>query len=386
MSENRLQIAFLTSSDSRNKRTWSGMPYYMSKALERNVGNVDYLGPVNLRFSFFKGKVISFFCQKILKKRFDYFHSLSVAKSYAKIFSKKLNEKKYDLIFAPASSEIAYINTDIPIVYISDTTIELSRNYHKALTNLLECSYRQAIDIEKAVLKKATIISYPTSWAAKSAISDFNTPLEKIFVIPFGANIDESPSPEIAYSRKLTEKCRLFFLGVNWEEKGGTIAIDTLNALINMGIDAELTICGCVPYPKISHSKIKIIPFLDKNDEKQLRQLIELFINSDFLILPTRFEAYGLVICEASAFGLLSIASDTGGVSGVIKENVNGFLLSLDATGYKYAQKIASIFSDEKKYQSLAISSRKLYEEKLNWDSWALQIKSACEKIILNKK
>ena len=122
MTENILQIAFITSTDARDKRSWSGTHYFIAKALERNVGNVDYLGPVDLPFHFFIGKTISFLSQKFFKKRFDYTHSIPVARSYAKVFSKKLNKKKYDLIFAPASSsKVAFLETKIPIIYISNS-------------------------------------------------------------------------------------------------------------------------------------------------------------------------------------------------------------------------------------------------------------------------
>jgi hypothetical protein len=54
-----------------------------------------------------------------------------------------------------------------------------------------------------------------------------------------------------------------------------------------------------------------------------------------------------------------------------------------DATGERYAQKIISIVENRTVYDGLVRSSRKLYEEKLNWDAWGRAVapifKSAVE-------
>ncbi len=41
-------------------------------------------------------------------------------------------------------------------------------------------------------------------------------------------------------------------MGVNWERKGGRIAFNTFEKLNQMGIETELTVCGCTPALKAS--------------------------------------------------------------------------------------------------------------------------------------
>src|ERR1700748_2122068 len=41
-----LRIAYLTVNDPLDKRSWSGITYYLGQSLARNVGEVDFLGPV----------------------------------------------------------------------------------------------------------------------------------------------------------------------------------------------------------------------------------------------------------------------------------------------------------------------------------------------------
>ena len=65
--------------------------------------------------------------------------------------------------------------------------------------------------------------------------------------------------------------------------------------LEKLGINATLTVCGCTPPREFVHERMRVLPFLDKNDEKQRRQLDDLYLTSDFLFLPTRSEAFGMV-------------------------------------------------------------------------------------------
>lgn len=71
-----------------------------------------------------------------------------------------------------------------------------------------------------------------------------------------------------------------------------------------------------------------------------MKLLYDILYRSHFLILPTEFEAFGIVFCEASAYGMPSIAANVGGVSQPIREGKNGFLLSPNATAEEYAEKI----------------------------------------------
>jgi glycosyltransferase involved in cell wall biosynthesis len=307
---------------------------------------------------------------------------------YGKVFAKKLDGKDYDLIVAPASSsKIAFLKTDIPIIYISDTTFANMIDYYTSFSRLLDISKKQGHLIEKLAIEKSKFIIFPSEWAAYSAKNDYGVKENKIFVVPFGANIDEVPPRELIMNKKKNNVCKLLFLGVDWERKGGEIAFNTLLRLNEMGLESELTVCGCVPPKKFNHPKMKVIPFINKNDKKQYQTFQQILLNSDFLLLPTRAECYGIVFCEASAYGLPVVTTNTGGVSGAVKEGVNGFLLSVDADSDEYTMKIMELFSNDEKYISLVKSSRDLFEIKLNWDAWALEFKKIIiEKGLISKK
>ncbi|MBX3164404.1 MAG: glycosyltransferase family 4 protein [Bacteroidetes bacterium] len=378
----RLKIAYLTSSNPLDKKSWSGIHYHLFHSLIKQGCEAEYLGKPDVSFAVFIGRIKSFLAQKILRKRYDYGHSTFLSKQYAKYYTKKLREKKYDLIFAPAAStEIAFVKTNIPIVSLSDTTFLNMVNYYLNFTNLTQSSFSQGKKIEQSNLSKSAAILYPSAWAANSAMKDFNISSEKINIIPWGANLEDIPSADSVLNKTKSETCRLLFLGVDWERKGGEIAFNALLELNNMNIDTTLLVCGCVPPEKFKHEKMRVISFINKNNPEQRKDLNDILLNTDFLILPSKAECFGVVFCEASAYAIPSITSDTGGIEGAVKNNSNGFRLPANATGLDYAKKISEIFKDKTAFENLKQSSRKLYETDLNWEAWAKKAKAVFEKV-----
>lgn len=354
----------------------------MGEALQKHCGEVHYIGPIKTTREFC-AKVFNRLTVFLLGKRFGYMQSFFVAKKYAEIARKRIAIVQPDLIFAPAASaEIALLETGLPIVYCSDATFSSAQNYNPFFSNLLKVSVQEGMKIENLALQKASLVLYPTAWAAKSASDDYKIALQKIHIIPYGANLEGLPDKETALNRKKTGKCRLLFLGVNWQWKGGEIAFETLLELEKMGLDAELVVCGCRPPKPFRHERMVVIPFLNKNNTAERQKIFDLFLASDFLLLPTRTEAFGIVFCEANAFGLPAIATDTGGVSGVIENGKNGFLLPMEARGAEYARLIYQIYQDDRRYDALVLSSRATFEERLNWDAWGKSVKKLIEHIL----
>ena len=290
----------------------------------------------------------------------------------AQIASKRLASRSFDVIIAlSGATELAFLQTHTPTVLIEDANFALLRDYHAHFSSLLGSSAYQLDTLQAKGISKADLILYSTKWAAQSAIDHYGADERKIRVIPFGANLEHIPLREQVLARKKNaDCCRLLFVGVDWEKKGGSIALGTLIALERLGISAELTICGCVPPKNVRHPKMTVIPFLNKNDEHQRKKLEMLYMQSDFFILPTRNECFGVVFCEASAFGIPSIGTRTGGVSEVIQDGVNGYTLPHNALGDAYAEVIARLYHDTPAYNRLVKTCRECFETRLNWDSW----------------
>lgn len=383
----RIKIGLLIAHTLQNPKrsSWAGTVDQMSNSLQKYCGDVYSIPSAPSMVKFF-GKITNKLSRLFLKKIYLYNHTFALARSYAKVTAPQLEKQSFDVIFAPSGgTEIAFLETDIPIVLVEDANFILLHNYYPGYSNLLHRSVYETNALEELALRKASLILHPSQWAVQSTVENYHVEKQKVYAVPFGANFANPPSIEVVRARKKSNLCRLFFLGVDWQRKGGEIAFETLLKLEEMGIQAELIVCGCTPPGSFIHERLKVIPYLDKKDETQRKELEKLFATSDFLLLPTRSECYGMVFCEASAYGLPSITTDTGGVCGAVTNGENGFMLPLDARGKEYAEVIAKIYSDDQLYAELVLSSRAVFENRLNWDAWGISVKRLLDECIFQK-
>jgi glycosyltransferase involved in cell wall biosynthesis len=223
-------------------------------------------------------------------------------------------------------------------------------------------------------------IIYCSEWIKHKALETYHIDPDKIEVIELGANI---PAPTNYTIDIAMDICRLVFIGKNWEKKGGDKVLQACRLLKKEGFPCTLTIIGSIPTDmNDADEDVIVIPFLDKSRREHLNRLCKILSESHFLVLPTVFDAYGIVFCEASAYGVPSIASDVGGVSQPVRKGKNGFLLPPDATAQDYAEKIKTVFGDRENYIKLRASSRYEFETRLNWDAWGERVNTIFEDVV----
>jgi glycosyltransferase involved in cell wall biosynthesis len=377
MIEKRLRIAYVSSSAPTNPHAWSGAHYYMFKALSKHCGHVVYLGPLPLYIHIldFILCTLSFILEKLINKTFLVPNNRFFCKLKGIYWTKKLSEGLFDLVFAPAAaSDIAYMNTRLPIVYFSDATLALLKFYYPGFRTALNIS-REGVDrdlIDRLAISKSSLLIFSSQWAANSSINHYGAEKERVRVIPFGANIERVPPEKSPRREGLV--CRLLFLGKDWERKGGKIAFDTLLELEKRGLRAELVVCGCRPPPSLSHPYMKVLSWVENKED--------LLSTADFLFLPTRAECFGIVFCEAAAYGVPIISTNTGGVAEVVTNGKNGFLLDRSADAADYAKIISDVWHNNRLYCNLQENSRKTYSERLNWDSWGKSMRHAIDDVV----
>ena len=380
-----MKIGFAARYDPTDKKTWSGTSYFTLQQLKK-------YGEVNI-FQYKLPKLLQEWLttQKSINRRwFKKQTAVEFLKAYAKYFSKQLTndlkKRPVDVLFVSASPQlIAYIETDIPVVYMTDATFQQIQGYYSYFSNLADYNRRQGVDLDKRAFQKASHCMLASDWNKNSAVIDYGIDASKISVVPCGANLDIIPAIH-QINLTATGNCNLLFLGVEWDRKGGDIALETFRHLKQNGINPRLHIIGCVPPHDLSGEQgITVIPFLDKNKEEDFKQLHAIFLQTDFLLLPTRAECAGVVFSEASAYGIPSITTDTGGVTTYIKNGINGYALPHSAKGDEYAARIQSILDDPARLEDLKKSSRTFYEASLAWDIWGQRFLEIAEKCFQQK-
>lgn len=370
----KLRIGYLTARDPLDRRSWSGTLYSMARALERQGLEVVPLGPFvpsSLKLSKVIGRAVSL----VSGRKYLHAHTASLSRKIGMMAEQRMRGQDLDAVFAVAASTlVANLRTQTPIVYLSDATVKIMVDYYEDFSGALKSHVRMADQLERQSIEKSSHLIYPSSWAADSAVRDYGADRRKVSVIPFGANIDPAPSRADILRNAKNDICRLLFVGVYWMRKGGDIALETLLELERVGFKAELTIVGCGPKNPIRHPRVHFIPFIDKNDPSGRKQLDALYKNSDFFILPSRAECFSIALCEANAYGLPILTTRTGGLPELVREGVNGFLFPLEARGDEYASKIREAYADTAAYLALRSSSRDEFEKRLNWDNWGKRV------------
>ncbi len=382
----RLRIGFVHRFDARNIRSWSGTFYFMSQALESHVCYVVYLGPdesLGTKFIIDNVARLNRIWLRLTGNILATDHNRILSRRLGRFFERRLKESPCDILFAPvASVEIASLRTDLPIVYYTDITWAAIVDYYPEFSEVSNFGRAEGERIEAAAIGRAKASVYPSDWAVDSACNHYGADPNTVFKISFGANLKDPPTRGIALRRSIQSRVNLLLVGVDWERKGGNIAHQCLLSLLDRGIDAQLTVLGCVPPAEFNHPKLRVIPFLNKNDPEQRKQISQLFLEAHFLLFPTRAEGLGIVTCEASAFGLPTIAADTGGVRGSLNDGVNGFLMPFEAPGQAYADKIAEVIAEPSRYAALVLSSRDEFESTLNWDVWGKSMRTVMEQVL----
>jgi len=66
----------------------------------------------------------------------------------------------------------------------------------------------------------------------------------------------------------------------------------------------------------------------------------------------------------------------------VVSDNKTGCLLPINANADDFARRILSAFTNDNVYYAIKRNCREAYEQRFNWQSWALHFKDICGKYI----
>lgn len=364
------KVALVSRGDPGTRKLWSGTPYYMSRALTDENVTVSHIGMAEAGFIRQLERMAKL-TGKVTQSRGMPTSSWLATQLNAGKVKRSLSTQEVDFILAPAGSNIiADLDVDIPIIYTSDATVRLLIDYYGKFSSLNHRALRRAEDVEQAAIDRASILSYPSHWAAQSAIDHYGADPAKVHVHPYGANMECVPDRAEALAPRRADRCELLFVGVEWDRKGGDIAVDALAALNARGMPTHLSVVGCIPPDRVPRDNLTVYPFLSKHDPVQAAKLTELYMTATLFFVPTRAECYGVVWCEAAAHGLPSIATATGGVPDVIHEGRTGHTLPPEAGGQDYADLIEGLARDRDRLDALRISARDDFETRLDWAVW----------------
>ncbi len=154
-----------------------------------------------------------------------------------------------------------------------------------------------------------------SNWTSCSLIEDYQVDPKRIEVLPPGVDLDLWKP----IARTSQGPTRVLFVGGDLDRKGG---FDLIRAFRKLPVGlAELVLVTRSPVPP--EKGITTYNHIHPNSP----ELVRLYQSCDVFALPTKAEAFGIAAVEASSMGLPIVATPVGGLTDIVAEGVNGFLV-----------------------------------------------------------
>ena len=169
-----MNIGLITEIDIRRKEAWSGTILHMVRALEQAGTRLEILGPVNERETILLKRA-----GKVLRRLTGEDPMLNRVRAVTRRKGRKVldlsRSASIDVLFAPVGSTLIadLPPSDIPVVYCSDATVRLMLDYYDWYGTPSPRVRDRAIASEAAAMRRADLLTFPTQWAARSAIDDY---------------------------------------------------------------------------------------------------------------------------------------------------------------------------------------------------------------------
>lgn len=355
-----------------------GNAYFVGKALSHQGVTVKYLGPLNTQYSLVS-KVKRVAYPRLLQKRYLSHVEPTLLKGYAAQIAEKLKGSGVDMVFSNVSLTVAYLDTQLPIVIWRDATFAGALKYHRDFKNVCEESMREGHAMERAALERCRLAIFRSDWAARDAIEVYGANPEKIKVVPTGGNREiHRTLAQVweAVESRPSNRCKLLFVGIDWEGKGGAVAVSVATALNRAGLPTELTVLGCKPQLEGQAANfVRSFGFVDLGTAQGVATMDRLMAESHFLILPTRMDTYGNVFPEANAWGVPCLTTALAGIPSVIRNDINGRMFAMEADSADYCAYILDLMSNYERYRALALSAFEEYQSRLSWEAVGKRVK-----------
>ena len=365
-----MKMSFVTIGPSDDIAAWSGIPLFMSEALSESgleLHRIQRLkGPRSILL-----KARTLFRTRMFGENYSPYRHSSALKFYSRQAQEQIEAQNPDVVVTCSSLPIAYLETKKPIVLWTDATFAGLLNFYADYAGMSAAALREGHVAEQAALDRCSLVVYSSEWAAGSAVDRYHADREKVKVVPFGANFPGGLTMEEAekvVDERSTDLCKLLFIGVDWKRKGADAAIAAAEELNRRGVRTRLTVVGAMPPADMKVPEfVTLAGFVSKNTQEGSERLRRLLMESHFLVIPSIADCTPIVFSEANSFAMPCVSTDVGGISSVVKNGVNGFLVSVENAAQEAAQTIEQSFTNWASYRRLALSSYREYENRLNW-------------------
>ena len=271
---------------------------------------------------------------------------------------KKLSQFEYSALhfhsYVPAFLEVDMIKK-LPTVVSIDMTC--SQAAQEKTDPSFRWTYYPNLFLEKRVYEAAARVVTWSHWAKKSVIEDYNIDAEKVTVVYPGVNLTKLTLSDHSI-RDIKKLFNILFVGGDFERKGGHDLLEVF--LQTFSEEAELNLVTKASI-ECQHPHVHI----HDNVEAYSPKWLELYRQADVFVMPTHFEAFGLVFIEAMAANLPVIGTCINAIPEIVTHGETGFLIP-SGDRRTLAGKIRTLMQNPTLSRQMGAKGRQIVEQTFN--------------------
>ncbi|WP_167854878.1 glycosyltransferase family 4 protein [Mangrovimicrobium sediminis] len=318
--------------------------------------------------------------------RREYEAKFRAAREAAAQVAVELGKHDVDALLGVCAGEIiAFLPTDLPMVFASDATAATILESYAMYATRSDGLKRAKHEIEQLSLDRASHFAAAAEYVAASAIADYHQSPEKVCCIEFGSNVVNAGEP-ISIRAPDPGNFQLVLVAADPVRKRLDFCVEVVEALHQRGWNTTLTFIGGESPIARESPHVNWLGRLQLSDPRDQARHREALQACDWMILPSRAEAFGIAPCEAAQFARPSIVSDVGGLPTVVRHGETGIVMPAEASAQDYAEALIAASSDAARYTALCENARERAENVLNWDAWARRVGALVERCVAQRE
>ena len=247
--------------------------------------------------------------------------------------------------------------------------------------------YERRERIYRTHCERAEAVVAMTSWGRQDLIDSYALPEDRVWVVPGASVLPEYPAPapedlEEIRDRLSLPDAYLLYPAKPWPHKNHERLLEALAAIRERTGDVIPLVCSGAragDFERVRDRARELglesaVHFPGFVSPKELRALYEL---ATALVFPSRFEGWGLPVCEAFSAGLPVAASSATGLPDLVGDA--GLIFDPESAD-EIAAAVQRIWTDEELRRSLAERGRER-DELFSWDHTARLLRAHYRRI-----
>lgn len=365
-------VAFVTPWPVNDPRAWSGVIQPMIHALKAYVDVV----PVSTAAveNALIDRALARLTDGRFGKRYLVGHALATSMKRGRELTKRLQLIRPDAVLAVAASQdVAFLGGTWPVVQVSDLTFQAARELYTDFQNLHAFSWQQGTLVSRRSVARTAGTLAATEWVRERLVTDDGLRGDLIRVAPFGPGIEPLEPKRVT---RAAGSPRLLAVISNWHRKGGDRVVAIHEELLRRGFSHELTVAGSDAELPATIRSVGRVPMAD---------MAKLYQTSDLLLEPARGNASGITLTDAANFGLPAVATNTGGVSTIVRDGVTGILL--DATDEPAIVREAADAVEQivPVLDTYGTATKRYADQSLTWKAWASAASAVLSEVVASR-